>query len=125
MLGHLKKNNEAVMGYIVATYKPRSMVELEDVILQHYGQAKKLERMYRQQLQQIGRCPWPVVANNMNSIYNLLQTTLAVLTSAESCITYFRRKNGNTPSRKSAEPRTSNKHLYQHPTQSDGPKMGV
>ena len=59
---HLKKNNAAVMGYIVATYKPRSMVELEHVIVQNYGQPKKLERMYRQQLQQIGRCPWPVVA---------------------------------------------------------------
>ena len=72
------------MGYIVVTHKPRSIAELEDVIVQHYGQPKKLERMYRQQLQQIGRCPWPVMANNVNFIYNLLQTTLAVLTSAES-----------------------------------------
>ena len=96
ILANLKKNNEAVMGYIVATYKPRSLVELEDVIVQHYGQPKKLERIYRQQLQQIGRCPWPVIANNVNPIYHLLQTTLAVLTSAESSITYLGKYWGHT-----------------------------
>ena len=34
------------------------------------------------------------MANNVNSIYNLLQKTLAVLTSTESCISYFRKKLG-------------------------------
>ena len=72
VLGHLKKTNKEVIDYIVATHKPRSMMELEDVIVMHYGQPKKLERMYKGQLQLIGRCPWPVLANNANSIYNLL-----------------------------------------------------
>ena len=61
------------------------------------------------------------MANNVNSIYNLLQTTLAVLTSAESCITYFR----DPQSRASAEPRTSNKHLHKHTARRDGPRKSL
>ena len=34
-LGHLKKSNKEVIDYIDAPHKPRSMVELEDVIVLH------------------------------------------------------------------------------------------
>ena len=100
VLSNLRKSNESQMSYLEATYRPRSLAELERVLVVNYGQPTKLEKLYTKQLQMIGRCPWPIRAENAQSIYRLLHATISVVLSAESCVSYFRQTQGENMAEK-------------------------
>ena len=96
VLSNLRKTNEKEMNYHETTYRPRSLAELEKVLVVTYShsQPTKSEKLYSRQLQTIGRCPWPIKPENAQSIYQLLHATLSVVLSAECCISYFRETQG-------------------------------
>ena len=90
----MRKENAKEMSYVEQTFRPRNLVDLEKVLVITYGQPTKLEAIYTKQLKIIGRCPWPIRAENAQSIYQLLHTALSVVLSAESCVAYFRQTQG-------------------------------
>ena len=102
VLGHLRKENAKKMSYVEQTFRPRNLVDLERFLVITYGQPAKLEAIYTKQLKIIGRCPWPIRAENAQSIYRLLHTVLSVVLSAESCVAYFRQTQGPDKAEKNA-----------------------
>ena len=65
VLGHLRKENAKEMSYVEQTFRPRNLVDLERFLVITYGQPAKLEAIYTKQLKIIGRCPWPIRAENV------------------------------------------------------------
>ena len=121
VLSNLRKSNESQMSYLEATYRPRSLAELERVLVVNYGQPTKLEKLYTKQLQMIGRCPWPIRAENAQSIYQLLHSTISVVLSAECCVADVMLNQLEI----SSHPTITQRVLFAAPSHLDGESSGA